>query len=88
MELNNFRKLGSQSVGIDLYQRANMRIGKIASSADDGMDNQFQNCQILEPNFDYPNWKKISKFFNFSIWTIPKTSNLENSENFNLIFAI
>ena len=34
-----------------------MRIGKIASSAEYRMDEQFQNCQFLEPNFDFPNWK-------------------------------
>ena len=28
---------------INLYQRANMRIGKIASSAEYGIDEQFQN---------------------------------------------
>ena len=38
-----------------IYIRANMRIGKIASSAKYRMDEQFQNCQFLEPNFDSPN---------------------------------
>ena len=46
------------------------------------MDEQFQNCQFLESNFNFSNWKKISKFLNFLIWTIPNTSNLENSKNF------
>ena len=43
-----------------------------------------QNCEqnFLESNFNISNWKKISKLFNFPIWTIPKTSNLENSKNF------
>ena len=31
--------------------------------------------------FDFPNWKKISNFLYFSIWTIPKTLKLENSKN-------
>ena len=26
-----------------------------ASSAEYQMDEQFQNCQFLEPNFDFPN---------------------------------
>ena len=26
------------------------------------MDEQFQNCEILEPNFDFPNWKKSRNF--------------------------
>ena len=34
-----------------------MRIGKIASSAEYRMDEQFQNCQFLKPNFDFPNLK-------------------------------
>ena len=36
-----------------------MRIGKITSSAEYRMDEKFQNCQFLEPNFDFPNWKNI-----------------------------
>ena len=58
-----------------------MRIGNIASSAEYRMDEQFQNFQFLEPNLDFPNWKKISKFLNFQNWTIAKTSNLKNSKN-------
>ena len=71
-----------KSVEIDLYQKTNMRIGKIASSAEYRMDKQFQNFQLLEPNFDFSNWKKSRNFsiFQFPIWT--KTSNLENSKNF------
>ena len=52
-----------------------MRIGKIVSSAENQMDGQFQNCQFLEPNFDFTNWK------NFEISSF---SNLDNSKNFNL----
>ena len=59
-----------------------MRIGKIAGSAKYQMDEEFQNCQSLEPNFDFPNWKKTLKFLNFPIWTIPEYSNLKNSEEF------
>ena len=58
-----------------------MRIGKISSSAEYRMDEQFQNCKFLEPNFDFPN-EKILKFLHFSIWTIPKTLSLRSSENF------
>ena len=47
-----------------------MRIGKIASSAEYRMNEQFQNCFFLEPNFGFRNWKKSSN------------SNLDNSENF------
>ena len=36
-----------------------MRIGKIASSAEYRMDEKFQSCQFLEPNFDFPNWNNI-----------------------------
>ena len=36
-----------------------MRIGKIASSAEYRMDEQFQNCQFFEPNFDFPNLKNL-----------------------------
>ena len=32
-----------------------MEIAKIASSAEYRMDEQFQNCQFLEPNFGFPN---------------------------------
>ena len=32
-----------------------MRIDKIASSAECRMDEQFQNCQFLEPNFGFGN---------------------------------
>ena len=42
---------------IALYQTANMKIGKIASSAEYQMNEQFQNCQFSELNFVFPNWK-------------------------------
>ena len=35
-----------------------MRIGKIASSAEYRMDEQFKNCQFLKPNFDFYKLKK------------------------------
>ena len=40
-------KLRRQSVEINLYQRANIRISKIASGAQYRMDEQFQNLLIL-----------------------------------------
>ena len=40
---------------IDLYQTANMKIDKIASSAKCRMDEPFQNFHIFEPNFDFVN---------------------------------
>ena len=42
-----------------------MRMGKIASSAEYLMDEQFQNCKFLEPNFDFLNWKKSRNFLIF-----------------------
>ena len=39
---------------IDLYQRKNIRIGTIASSAEYRMEEQKQNCQFLEPHFGFP----------------------------------
>ena len=67
-----------------------MRIGKIASSAAYRMDEQFQNFQFLEPNFDFPNWKKSRNFLIFQfgqfqkpqIWKIRQSFNLKNSKNF------
>ena len=35
-----------------------MRIGKITSSMEYQMDEQFQNRPFLEPNFGFPNLKK------------------------------
>ena len=32
-----------------------MRIGKITSSAEYRIEEQFQNCQFLEPNVGFPN---------------------------------
>ena len=34
-----------------------MRMDKIASSAEYGMDEQFQNCLFLKPNFNLKNLK-------------------------------
>ena len=39
-----------------------MSIGKIVSSAEYRMDEQFQNFQFLELNFDFPNWQKSRNF--------------------------
>ena len=50
--------------------KANMRIGKIASSAEYRMDEQFQNCEFSEPNFDFRNWKKSRNFLIFQIGKI------------------
>ena len=47
---------------IKLDQTANIRIGKIASSAEYRIDKQFQNCQFLEPNFGFPNRKNSRTF--------------------------
>ena len=74
-----------------------MRIGKTASSAEYQMDEEFQNCQFLEPNFGFPNWKysrnlfifyfvhsknfQFRKFQKFVIWQFLKISDLENSRN-------
>ena len=68
-----------------------MRIGKIASSAEYRMDELFQNCRFLEPNFDFSNWKifEISYDSNLDnskhqVKKIRKICNLENSKKFNL----
>ena len=50
---------------IDLYQTANMRIGKMASSAEYRMEEQFQNYQFLEPNFGFPNWENARSLLIF-----------------------
>ena len=76
-------------VEIDLYQRANMIIGKIASSKEYRMDEQFRNCEFSEPNFDFPSWEKsrnfliflFAQFQKFQIWKIWKFFNMENSKN-------
>ena len=44
----------------------NMRFGKIASSAEYRMDEQFQHCQFLEPNFSFLKFQS-SQFVNLSI---------------------
>ena len=44
-----------------------MRIGRIASSAEYWMDEQFQNFQFLEPNFGFPNWKKSRNLLIFQL---------------------
>ena len=36
-----------------------MRIGKIATSAKYQMDEESQNCQFLEPNYGFPNFKNL-----------------------------
>ena len=66
-----------------------MRISKIASSAEYRMDEQFQNCQFLEPNFDFPDWIKswnflIFQFGRFQKLQVWKICNLANSKKFNL----
>ena len=48
-----------------------MRIGKIASRVEYRIEEQFQNCQFLEPNFDIN-----LKIYLFSI--------LDNYENFKM----
>ena len=66
-----------------------MRMGKIASSAEYRMDEQFQNCQFLEQNFDFLNWRKSRNFLIFQfgqfqkleIWKNRKIFNLENSKD-------
>ena len=43
----------------------NIRIGKIDSSAEYRMDEQFVNCQFLERNFGFPNVKNSRSFLIF-----------------------
>ena len=69
-----------------------MRNGKIASSAEYLMHEQFQNCQFLEPNFGFLNGKnsrnlliiQFGIFQEFPIWKNPKTFSLLNSKNFRI----
>ena len=53
---------------IDLYQRANIGIGEIASSAEYQMDEKLQNFKFLEQNFGFLNW--IFFFRNLLIFQI------------------
>ena len=78
-----------------------MRIGKIASSAEYRMNEQFQNCQFLEPNFGFPNFENLEicefsnldnsknfqfrKFQKFPVWHILQISYLENSKNLQFV---
>ena len=67
-----------------------MRIGKIASSVEYRMDEQFHNWKFLEPNFGYPNYKnsrnllifQFEKFQEFPVLKIPRICNLKNKEKF------
>ena len=52
---------------IDLYQRTNMRIDKISSSAEHLMNEQFQNCHFWETNFGFANWKKSRNLLIFRV---------------------
>ena len=36
-----------------------MRIGKIASSAEYQMDEEYQNCEFFEPNYGFPNLNNL-----------------------------
>ena len=58
-----------------------MRFGKIASSAEYRMDELFQNCQFLEPNFDFSNGKNIWNFLIFQFGQF-QTSSSKNMKNF------
>ena len=60
-----------------------MRIGEIASIAEYRTDEQFQNCQFLEPNFNFPNWKKSRNFFIFQFGQLQKLQILKNRKIFN-----
>ena len=55
-----------------------MKTDKIASGAEYRMDEQFQNLLIFGIFQVLQFWKCV----NFTIWKIPKTCYLENSENF------
>ena len=68
---------------------ANLRFGRIASSAEYRIDEKFQNWQFLESHFDFSNWKnstnllifQFGQFLKFAIGKIPKIFRLENSKN-------
>ena len=44
---------------IDLYQKASIRIGKIASRAEYQIDEKFQNLSIFGANFQFSELKKF-----------------------------
>ena len=88
-ERSNVERLNSRVTAIEnenwkyKASRANMRIGKIASSAEYRIDKQFQNLLIF--GISISKLKKFGKFVNFSsfkILEIPKISNLKNFLNF------
>ena len=66
-------KFRSQGVQIDTYQTANMRIGKISSSAEFWMSEQFQNLTIFKVKFWVSTFEKISIIF--LIFQIVKLGN-------------
>ena len=51
-----------------------MRIGKIASSVEFRMDEQFQNFPTFGTKFWFLKLNIFWKFINFTIWKIPKIS--------------
>ena len=59
----------SESVEIGLYQRANVRVGEIASSAEYRMDEKFQNMPIFQAKFWF---SKLKTTLNLLIFQIVK----------------
>ena len=45
------------------------------------MQEQFQNCQFLEPNFNFPNWTKSRNLIIVQFGRFQKISILKNPEN-------
>ena len=63
----------------DLYQKASIRIGEIASGAEYRMDENFQNLPIFGAKFRFSNLKKSENFPNIIIPKVGKFSLLKNS---------
>ena len=79
---------------IDSYQRANMRIGEIASSAEHRMDERFQNLWISLAKFLFSMLEKILYIFqvynieNHQIYEIAQSRKLVNFQNLTIRWTI
>ena len=72
-------KWGIDIESINLFQGANMRIGKIVNNAEYRMDEKFQNWEFFSQIL-FSKLKRFWKFIHFPIWPVPKIFNLENSD--------
>ena len=71
---------------VDLYQRANMRIGKISSNTEYRIEEQFQNLIIFLVKFWFSKLRKfknvqLKKLQKYPIWKNTKIYSLKNFKN-------